>query len=132
MVCIDSNHYSVPEEYIGKEIRYSIINDIIVFYYGNKEICRHKKIEDTNSYSVNIRHYLKTLYKKPGALARSLALKQADEEVVSIYQQKYINDQKGFIDFLFNKSDKKMDETIESASKNQLDQINKAYFLGVN
>ena len=132
MVCIDTNHYSVPEEYIGKEIRYSIINDIIVFYYGNKEICRHKKIEDTNSYSVNIRHYLKTLYKKPGALARSLALKQADEEVISIYQQKYINDQKGFIDFLFNKSDKKIDETIESASKNQLDQINKAYSLGVN
>lgn len=131
MACIDTNRYSIPEEYIGREIRYSIINDVIVFYYGNKEICRHKKIEDTNSYSVNIRHYLKTLYKKPGAIARSLALKQADEEIISIYQQKYINDPRGFIDYLFGKADKKMVETIESTSKNQLDQINNTFSLGV-
>ena len=132
MVCVDTNRYSVPEEYIGKNIRYSIINDIIVFYYDTKEICRHKKIEDTNSYSVNIRHYLKTLYKKPGAVARSLALKQADEEIISIYQQKYINNPKEFIEYLFGKENNKETKTIESTSINQLEQINKAFELGVN
>ena len=133
LVRIDTNRYSVPEEYIGKEIRYSIINDVIVFYYGNKEICRHKKIEDTNSYSVNIRHYLKTLYKKPGAVKHSLALKQADEEIISIYQNKYINDPKGFIDYLYGKEDIVGDtSSVESTSADQLNQINKTFSLGVN
>ena len=127
---IDTNYYSVPEDYVSSEVRYSIINNVIVFYSGNKEICRHKKIEDTHSYSVNIHHYLKTLYKKPGAIRRSLALKQADEEIVSIYQQKYINDPKGFIDYLFGKSESPVNETIESASSNQLKQINKTFSLG--
>lgn len=132
MAYIDTNRYSIPEDYIGKEVRFSIINDVIVFYYGNKEICRHKKIEDSNSYSIDIRHYLKTLYKKPGAIARSLALKQADEEIISIYQQKYINDPKGFIDYLFGRSNIQTQKTVESVSLNQLKQINKTFSLGVN
>ena len=127
---IETNYYSVPEEYVGREVRYSSINNIIVFYSGNKEICRHKKIEDTNSYSVDIHHYLKTLYKKPGAIRRSLALKQADEEIISIYQQKYIDNPKGFIDYLFDNKVYKIEESIESASSNQLKQINKTFSLG--
>lgn len=130
MAYLDTNRYSIPEQYIGKEVRYSIINDIIVFYYGNREICRHKKIEDSNSYSVDIHHYLKTLYKKPGAIARSLALKQADEEIISIYQQKYINDPKGFIDYLFGRNNIQVKKTVESASMNQLKQISKTFSLG--
>lgn len=127
---IDTNYYSIPEDYVGTEVRYSIINNVIIFYSGNKEICRHKKIEDTNSYSVDIHHYLKTLYKKPGAIRRSLALKQADEEIISIYQEKYINDPKGFIDYLYGKSDNVCVETIESTSNKQLNKINKLFSLG--
>ncbi len=128
---VDTNRYSIPEDYIGQEVRYSIINDVIIFYKDNKELCRHKKIDGKDSYSINIFHYLKTLRRKPGALSRSLALRQADDEIVAIYHKKYNDRPKEFIEYLFGecKSDNN-NLGIESVSANQLSEINKTFNIG--
>lgn len=128
---VGTNYYSIPEEYVGEDVRYTIINDVIVFYKNTKELCRHKKIDGTNSYSLNIHHYLKTLYKKPGAVAHSLALRQASEEIVSIYTKKYKENPKGFIEYLFGNNEKSTNENdVESTALQQLCQINEVYLLG--
>ena len=128
---VDTNHYSIPEDYIGQELRYSIINDVIVFYKDNMELCRHKKIDGKNSYSINIYHYLKTLHRKPGALCRSLALRQADAELVAIYQEKYKGREKEFIEFLYgNSHGGNVNVDVEMVSNHQLDEINKTFNIG--
>lgn len=132
-VLVETNYYSVPEQYVNQELRYSIIKDKVIFFDNNKEVARHKKVDGKHSYSVEIRHYINTLRKKPGALDRSLALKQSDERLIRIYQEKYNGKPKEFIEFLFEESNIKQKEegniSIETASYNQLKDINSVYAL---
>ncbi len=130
-VMVLTNYYSVPEEYVYKEVRYSIISDLIVFYYGNLEIARHSRLKGKDGYQVNIKHYLKTLMKKPGAISRSLALRNSDEEIIKLFNDKYQDNPRGFVDFLYHeKSAKSRDQiTIETVSNNQLGNINKTFNL---
>jgi len=130
-VMVATNYYSIPEEYVFKEVRYSIISDLIVFYRGNKEIARHKRLNGKDGYRVNIKHYLKTLMKKPGAVSRSLALRSADQEIIRIFEQRFKDNPRGFIEYLYNEnSAEKVEQiTIETLSSNQLGNINKTFNL---
>ena len=134
-VMVATNYYSVPEEYVFNEVRYTIISDLIVFYRGNHEIARHYRLKDKDGYQVNIKHYLKTLRKKPGALHRSLALRSADAEIIHLYEEKYKDNPRGFIEYLYRGNDSEKDEkiTIENVANHQLGNINKAFkLIGAN
>ncbi len=134
-VIVLTNYYSVPEEYVYKEVRYSIISDLIVFYYGNLEIARHSLLKGKDGYQVNIKHYLKTLMKKPGAISRSLALRNSDEEIIKLFKDKYQDNPRGFVNYLYheNNAENREQITIETVSNNQLGNINKTFNLtGVN
>lgn len=134
-VMVATNYYSVPEEYVFNEVRYTIISDLIVFYRGNHEIARHYRLKDKDGYQVNIKHYLKTLRKKPGALHRSLALRSADAEIIHLYEEKYKDNPRGFIEYLYrgNNSEKEREITIENVANHQLGNINKAFkLIGAN
>jgi hypothetical protein len=130
-ILIETNFYSVPERYVGQEIRYSIINDLVVLYAGNLEIARHRKVAGQFGYRLEIRHYLETLKRKPGAITRSLALKQADEAMVATFKHKYQDDPKGFIEYLHRGKtmSRTGDSSIESVAYSQLKQINATYNL---
>ncbi len=56
-VMVATNYYSIPEEYVFKEVRYSIISDLIMFYRGNHEIARHYRLKGKDGYRANIKHY---------------------------------------------------------------------------
>lgn len=59
-----------------------------VYIYSNDSlVARHKKIDGYKKYSIDINHYLTSLSRKPGALKRSLALKQALDTLQSIYNR---------------------------------------------
>ncbi len=134
-VMVATNYYSVPEEYVFNEVRYTIISDLIVFYRGNHEIARHYRLKGKDGYQVNIKHYLKTLRKKPGALRRSLALRSADQGIIDLYEEKYKDNPRGFIEFLYSGKDDEREEkiTIENVANNQLGNINKAFnLIGAN
>ena len=130
-VMVATNYYSVPEEYVFCEVRYTFISDLIVFYRGNHEIARHYLLTGKDGYQVNIKHYLKTLMKKPGAVRRSLALRSADQEIIDLFEQKFKDNPRGFIEYLYtkNNSENRGEITIEKVSNNQLGNINKTFNL---
>lgn len=74
-VQIEKNFYSVPEYLVGLAVTSKIYYNKILIYSNNELVCEHKKLDGEKKISANIRHYLKTLTFKPGALRNSYVLK---------------------------------------------------------
>lgn len=118
-VLIDSCHYSVEEQYVGKMITAKVYPEKIICFYENENIGEHEKKHGFNEWSIKLEHYLKTLMKKPGALAGSTALNQANNLVKSIYNQYYRTKPKEFVELILYilEKDKKISEIYESIEK---------------
>lgn len=99
-ICIDSCHYSVPDIYVGEFLFVKIYTSHICCYHKNQKVAVHKRKYGPGKWSVQIAHYTRTLKRKPGALAGSLALKQAAPELKTIYQKHYTGKEKEFIGLL--------------------------------
>jgi transposase len=96
-VCIDNCHYSVPDLYVGEFLFIKIYTSKILCYYKGQKIAEHKRNYGFKKWSIQLEHYLRTLKKKPGALAGSVALKQAEPELQKIYRYHYTGKEKEFI-----------------------------------
>ena len=130
LVTIDNNFYSVPDEYVGKNVIANIFTDRIVLFYKDHQIASHIKKEGFKEYSIEIKHYLNTFLKKPGALKNSLALKQAPDTLKNIFYKDYNMNAKKFIEDLIKNElkssineEKTSIDTIAQVSENQLDDI---------
>lgn len=73
-VTVDKNRYSVPEGLAGKEVKVKAYPNEIVAVHRGEEVARHARMEGSGGMRLDIRHYLDTLRRKPGALARSEVL----------------------------------------------------------
>jgi transposase len=111
-VQIDNNFYSVPEYLVGLKVTSKIYYNKILIYSNNEFVCEHKKIDGEKKISADIRHYLKTLIFKPGALKNSYVLK-SNPKLKSIFNNYYINNPKKFIDII-EKNKEKNNEEIEN------------------
>ena len=112
---IENNFYSVPEYLVGMKV-----TSILV--YSNYEfVCEHQKIDGEKKISADIRHYLKTLSRKPGALKNSYVLK-SNPTLKTIYYKYYTQKTKEFIQIIQEnkeKSDKEIEKIlIETVGKN--------------
>ncbi|MCD6322524.1 MAG: IS21 family transposase [Clostridiales bacterium] len=96
-ICVESCHYSVPENYNGKIVQAKITTDKVICFVDNRVICEHKKLRGKQEYSMQIEHYLKTLLRKPGAYKGSVAYQQMDETLKSIYRDHFPDNTKDFI-----------------------------------
>lgn len=92
--------YSVPERYAGKCVTVRIYPSKVKISYNEEKLCEHERLYGKRKWSLNIEHYIETLKRKPGALARSVALKQTAKECQEIYDKYYQADPKGFIELL--------------------------------
>lgn len=108
---IENNFYSVPEYLVGLNVTSKIYYNRILIYSNNEFVCEHKKIDGNKKISANIRHYLKTLTFKPGALRNSYVLK-SNPKLKSIFDKYYTNNPKKFIDII-SKNKEKTDEELE-------------------
>lgn len=99
-ITVDTCHYSVPDVYVKKKVFTKIYSDKILCYYDGQKISEHTKKSTQNEWSVKIEHYVDTLRKKPGALASSTALHQANPRLQQIYKKYYIKKEKEFIELL--------------------------------
>lgn len=119
-VIVDSCHYSVPDNHVGKIIFVKVYSNKIYCYYEGQKIAEHNRKYGFYEWSIKIEHYLKTLKKKPGALASSTALHQANPRLQKIYHQHYIKKEKEFIELLELISEKgleKVEEAIKALQK---------------
>lgn len=97
---VDTCHYSVPDRYVGRTVFTKIYSDEIICFDDGKKIAEHVKKYGFNEWSIKIEHYLETLKKKPGALASSTALLQANPQLQNIYHEYYIKREREFIELL--------------------------------
>ena len=98
---VNTCRYSVPDMYVGKRIFIKIYsNDIVCFSEGKKIACHERKL-GLHEWSIKLDHYLNTLKRKPGSLASSTAMLQADPRIQNIYDTYYSKKEKDFIELLF-------------------------------
>lgn len=110
LISVDNNQYSVPDNLIGKKVRVKTYTETIKVYYEHEQVAEHQRINDGKQKTCfDIRHYLSTLRKKPGALRNSTALK-ADPELKSIYDNYFSEKPKEFIEILTRHKDRPMEE----------------------
>jgi len=99
-ICFGTNRYSVPDHLIGKMVFAKIYAEGIKIYAGNEVLCQHERLYKRFSWQIDLNHYLVTLRRKPGAVAGSVALKQAPEWVQSMYKDHFVQNSKAFIELL--------------------------------
>lgn len=110
LISVDGNQYSVPDNLVGKTVRVKVYTGTIKVYYQHELVAEHQRLnEGKQKTCFDIRHYLSTLRKKPGALRNSAALK-AEPELKSIYDTYFSEKPKEFIEILVRHKDLPFDE----------------------
>ena len=111
-VQIEKNFYSVPDYLVGRDVLTRTYVDRVNIYSNNQFVCGHKKVDGVNEVSIDIRHYLSSLTKKPGALKNSLALKSLPE-LKSIYDKHFTANPRKFIELMIENKEKSIEKLIE-------------------
>ena len=99
-ITCSQNHYSVPDDLVGKILKVRAYTDKIIVYNENIMAAVHKRSYLPHDWQIELKHYLKTLYKKPGALTHSTALQQADTKTKNIFDKYYSKDARTFLQVL--------------------------------
>lgn len=110
-VQVENNFYSVPEYLVGKKVTVKNYYDEICIYSNSCKVCEHKKVEGFRLFNVNIEHYLDTLYKKPGAVRNSVALK-SNQKLKTIFDEYYYKKPRKFIEIFMDHKDNDIEEII--------------------
>lgn len=76
MVTVRQNRYSVPARLVGMRVRAQVGAREIAVWHDGKVVATHERLAGRHGTSAQLDHYLELLSRKPGALARSLALRQ--------------------------------------------------------
>ena len=107
----DNNFYSVPDYLVGRKLIVKSYPGEVIVYSGLEKICSHKRLKGKGNISADIRHYLDTLMRKPGALSNAAALK-CEHELKAIFDEHYKDDPKSFIQLLRDNKDKTVPEIV--------------------
>ena len=73
-VTVDGSRYSVPEELVGKLATVRVYPNEVLADFNGACVARHARTREKGAMVLDVRHYLRTLRRKPGALARSEVL----------------------------------------------------------
>jgi transposase len=79
LATVRQNQYSLPVRLAGLRVAARIGAREIVFHHDGQEVARHERLHGKFGTSARLDHYLELLKIKPGAFARSLALRQERE-----------------------------------------------------
>lgn len=76
MITVRRNRYSVPARLVGMRVRVQVGAREIAVWHDGKVVATHERLAGCHGTSAQLDHYLDLLSRKPGVLARSLALRQ--------------------------------------------------------
>jgi transposase len=111
MVCVDTCFYSVPEHLVGKAVIVKKYHDEIRIYAANELVCSHPRVFGAGNMRVDIYHYLNTLYKKPGAVRNSVAIRSIPK-LKAIFDTHYAKQPKKFIEIFLENRELSIDAII--------------------
>ena len=99
-ISFNGNRYSVPDHLVGEFVDVKIYSDQLKMYYQDQLAGTHQQSYGAHSWTINLGHYLNTLYKKPGALSGSEALAQSSDYLREIYGKYYQDSPREFIELV--------------------------------
>ena len=99
-ICFGTNRYSVPDHLSGRMVFVKVYADLLRIYDTNTVVCCHERSYHRHGWQIDLNHYLTTLQRKPGAVAGSVALKQAPAWLQSMYADHFAHDPRAFIELL--------------------------------
>lgn len=115
-ISVDTCRYSVPDRYVGKIVTTKVYPEKIICYFNGEKICEHGRQYGSYQWKISLEHYIDTLRRKPGALKRSVALKQSDQKLRTLYEKYFKANAKDFIELVsYMKEKKKPIEEVENA-----------------
>jgi len=80
LATVRQSQYSLPVALAGLRVAARIGAREIAFSHDGRVVARHERLQGRFGTSAQLDHYLELLSRKPGALARSLALRQEREQ----------------------------------------------------
>ncbi len=99
-ICVGTNRYSVPDKLVGRMVFVKSYSSYIRISYNNEELCQHSRSYERFIWQIDLNHYLTTLHRKPGAIAGSVALRQAPSWISSLYSEHFIHNPRSFVELL--------------------------------
>ena len=84
-IVVQKVHYSVPDHLVGKKVVALLYSNTIKVCYQGKQVCEHERTP-LNGWKLDIMHYLRTLSRKPGAVAGSVALYMLRDDLKLIFE----------------------------------------------
>jgi hypothetical protein len=79
LVTVRQNQYSVPAALAGLRVAARVGARAVEIFHDGRVVARHERLDGRFGVQAKLDHYLELLRLKPGALARSLALRQERE-----------------------------------------------------
>lgn len=117
-IILYGNRYSVPDFLVGKLLDVKVFAEKIDVYYNAELVCSHVRSYGAHTWTLDINHYLTTLFRKPGALKGSMVFSQLSSQVKNIYNEYFIDESKDFIELLqYCKNNEISFKTLEKAIK---------------
>ncbi|MEA1937219.1 MAG: IS21 family transposase, partial [Patescibacteria group bacterium] len=117
-IILYGNRYSVPDFLVGKLLDVKVFAEKIDVYYKAELVCSHTRSYGAHTWTLDINHYLTTLFRKPGALKGSMVFSQLSSWIKNIYKEYFIDESKDFIELLqYCKNNEISFETIKKAIK---------------
>lgn len=87
-IVVQRVHYSVPDHLVGKKVTALLYSNAIKVWYRGKEVCEHERTP-LNGWKLDIMHYIRTLQRKPGAVAGSVALYMLRDDLRLIFESHF-------------------------------------------
>lgn len=68
-ISVRSNLYSVPSQLIGEVVEVRLLSDKLTVYFADQAVAEIRRLRGTGKHSINYRHIIHSLVRKPGAFA---------------------------------------------------------------
>ena len=99
-VAMDNCYYSVPDDLVGEFVLVKTYTDKVLCYHRQVLVAKHKRLYGNHEWQIDIAHFTKTLARKPGALASSVAFSQMQPRLLNIYNRYFKGAEKSFIELV--------------------------------
>lgn len=117
-IVVQKVHYSVPDHLVGKKVVALLYSNTIKVCYQGKQVCEHERTP-LNGWKLDIMHYLRTLSRKPGAVAGSVALYMLRDDLKLMFETHFTECPADFVILLqkAKDTDTDLDAIVEAEKK---------------
>ena len=117
-IVVGKVHYSVPDHLVGRKVTALLYSNAIKVWYRGKAVCEHERTP-LSGWKLDIMHYLRTLKRKPGAVAGSIALYMLRDDLRLIFESHFSESPADFVILLQKTRDRGLgfDDIVEAEKK---------------